>query len=290
MRISWWCGAFGIALATVACRPASGQDQGITVSGTGEVKAKPTQLEIDLKTAGSAELAGDAIVKYRDAQRRALAALDGLKIKNLRIEPRGLSITSGGGSSPEALAAMMGRGQNTAAKPQVGLSRGLRVVLRDIQRMPEEELTATVAKILDTAKDSGAAVGGSEPDALMTMMFNRAATSSSVVAFVLDDASELREQAYRKAFDQAQGRARRLAELAKVSLGPVLSVREAADAGGASADTKGIYERMVTVMYGAAGGPGESKDPRVTSSEFTDIPVRVTLEVRFAIQERTGKP
>src|SRR3990172_4354138 len=183
------CGVWIMLLASAASG-ARAEQAGITVLGSGEVQGKPDHLEIDLKTGGSAELAGDAIVKYRDAQRRAVAALGALKLKSLEIQPRGLSISSGGpGGAQEAMLAAMGRGQGEAVKSQVGLSKDLRIVLREIQKMPEEELMATVAKVLDTAKDAGATIGTSSAEnAMAQMMFGgRGQSGSPAVTFVLDD-------------------------------------------------------------------------------------------------------
>ncbi len=60
---------------TSADAPANGQGAGITVYGSGHSSAKPNIIEVQLRSAAKAELTGDAIVKYRDAKRRTLAAL-----------------------------------------------------------------------------------------------------------------------------------------------------------------------------------------------------------------------
>ena len=54
-------------------QPSNGD--GITVSGSGEVKSKPNVVEISATVSGDAELAADAIVKYRDTKRRGLKAI-----------------------------------------------------------------------------------------------------------------------------------------------------------------------------------------------------------------------
>src|SRR4051812_26150168 len=51
----------------------SAQDNtGITVAGTAKVAGKPTSVEIPCIVSGDAELTADAIVKYRDARKRAV--------------------------------------------------------------------------------------------------------------------------------------------------------------------------------------------------------------------------
>src|SRR4051812_24848927 len=42
----------------------SGAGEGISVAGSGEIKAKPKVVEINATVTGDAELAADAIVKY----------------------------------------------------------------------------------------------------------------------------------------------------------------------------------------------------------------------------------
>ena len=49
---------------------ASGWPEGITVSGNGTAKAKPTMIEVEAHVAGEAELASDAKVKYQDARKK----------------------------------------------------------------------------------------------------------------------------------------------------------------------------------------------------------------------------
>src|SRR4051812_36487033 len=70
----------------------SGAGEGISVAGSGEVKAKPTTVELNATVSGDAELAADAIVKYRDARRRAVEALNGLKLEGLKVEGGGFSV------------------------------------------------------------------------------------------------------------------------------------------------------------------------------------------------------
>src|SRR4051812_47510502 len=75
------CAVAGISVA---------EDTGISVTGSGEATAKPNRLEIDLKANASAELTGDAVVKYRDSVRRAKEAFEKLKLERLTIGDRGL--------------------------------------------------------------------------------------------------------------------------------------------------------------------------------------------------------
>jgi uncharacterized protein YggE len=115
----------------------------------------------------------------------------------------------------------------------------------------------------------------------MMRMIGEAGGGSSAVTFVLDSAEKLREQAYQKAFDHAKSRAERLARIAGVELGPVQSVTETISDGG---DEQSVQERIVMAVYG--GGGASNEDQRVTSDKFEEIPVQVTLQVRFALQPK----
>src|SRR5262245_17360566 len=102
-------------LLVVAARA---DEEGISVIGTGEVKAKPSRVEIDVKAAGSAELTGDAIVKYRDALKRAREAFTKLKMKRLQVVEQGLAIggnSATGGLQQQVMVAVAGAGGNENA-------------------------------------------------------------------------------------------------------------------------------------------------------------------------------
>jgi uncharacterized protein YggE len=271
----------------VISSPARADDVGIVVSGTGEIQARPTHVEIELTAAASAELTGDAIVKYQDSLRRTLAAFEGLKFKNLDVEQRGLSIASGVGNAAVNAQVMnaAGRAGGAALKPQTDISRSLRLVLRGIKDLPEAELMETISKLLDTAKDCGAVVGPQNANsAMITRMIGVGQASNPVLTFVADDADALREQAYEQAFAQAEARARRLAKLAKVELGPVIAVEETIE----PAEAVATPERIVSTVYGLKDSQ-KPVDHRLTSDKLGDIPVRINLRVRFAIAEKGGK-
>ena len=74
------------AVAQVQVWPNNAAGEGIAVYGTGELTARPNMVEIDLHVSGKAELTGDALVKYRDAKKRLLEALDKLKLPGLSTD------------------------------------------------------------------------------------------------------------------------------------------------------------------------------------------------------------
>jgi len=279
-----------LALLLAACMAWSSllvaAEQGISVSGTGEVLAKPSHVEIDVSAAAAAELTADAIQKYRDSLRRTTEAFGKLDMKGLKIEQRELSFANStpGGGAAGMVAGLVGGGA-PAAKPQVDISRSLRLVLEGIDQMEEAALMETIGTLLDTARDAGATIGqSSSSSALLAQMMGRQAGSTSMVTFVVDNAAQQHEKAYQQAFAEAKSRATRLAKLAGAKLGSVISIEEAADA---SKDDASVQEQLITTIYGIGSKP--KGGIRLTSDKLGDIPVRVTLRVRFSLGSQ-GKP
>jgi uncharacterized protein len=257
---------------------ARADESGITVTATGEATVKPNRLEIEIKSGASAELTGDAVVKYRDNLRRAKEAFDKLKIENLQVEDRGMNVanTAAGGNNAVL---NIGGAAPAAAKPEVNISKSLRLAVNGVDKLSEEQLINLVAKLLDTAKDAGVTPGGDTNSSLM-MRMNGMAGPTTMVKFIADDAAAARKKATENAFKQAHEKAQQMAEMAGTKLGPVVSMEET----GAGGD-KGmsLQERMIEMIYGN-GANTAPEDPRLTSNLLVDMPVRVNLRVRFALQ------
>lgn len=252
---------------------------GITVQGIGERVAKPNQVEVDLNVAGAAELFGDALVKYRDVKRRTLDAYKALNLSNLEIDERGVAL--GRGDSAEAMQMAM-RGQApTDVKFKVELSSRLRIKLTGISETPPEQVLETLGKLLDTARDSGANVGPSAAELNMAYRYGRQITGG-ISRFVLQDFEPLREEAYKAAVADARARAERLASLNNVKLGRVVSINELAVSGDeiTSNTQQNYYDPS---QQGRTGEP--RRGTRIETDMFSDIPIRVRLMVRFAIEE-----
>lgn len=266
-----------LVILSLVAEPAGAQG-GITVSGTGELSAKPNLVEIDLRAIGRAELTGDAIVKFQNSKRRLFKAFQDLNKKNLEIEELGFSVKSGNSREQMMLAP---QAQGVKAKSNVEFSRSIRVRLRGVQDIPEEKLMTEIGKLLDVAKDLGTGIGPSASQATMAFRFGIGDDESDggSVKFVLTDFEKLRERAYQAAVDDARRRAGRLAKLNDVTLGAVLSVREVEVAGeNVTGDLSGYY-------YAAAmASAPKKKGLRIESGSFQEIPVRVRLMIRFAIQ------
>ncbi len=268
--------AWLLALAAVAAAaPSARADEGILVSGSGEALVKPNLLELYLTVSGEAELGADAVVKYQQAVTRTLEAFEGLKLQNLKLEPRGLAVSTTGVSP--ATAARMGMEPGQAPNPQVVLSRSMRLQVGGIDGYSDEELIKLVSKLIDTSRDMGIVVGATENAAAMEE-FSGQQNSQPVVQFVADNVQKPREQACRQAFERAKERAQRLAALSGVKLGEVKSIEELHDSAAAD-DAQEVY--LAAVYPGV--GQVRRGDKAVASTRFQEIPVAVTLKVRFAI-------
>jgi uncharacterized protein YggE len=104
-----------------------------------------------------------------------------------------------------------------------------------------------------------------------------------MVTFVAEDASAAKKKASEAAFQDAKQNATRLAELAGAKLGPVISVE---DISGGSSKDQSMQERMVAMIYGM--GNSDIDDPRMTASTLVEMPVKVSVRVRFALQSPAG--
>ncbi|HJT33968.1 MAG TPA: SIMPL domain-containing protein [Pirellulales bacterium] len=272
-----------IALIGGPISAADDASPGIVVNGAGEALAKPDTLEIDIVATADAELMSDATTMYDGALRRINGALKGLDLDGLKVEQRGIRITNrtpgGGGGGVAALVAAAGN--QPATKTHTGISRSLRLVLPKIDQQSETQVMSAIGKMLDAAKDAGASVGGGSSAGGIMAMMQQGQSDSPVVTFVVQNPQAAREQAYRQAFDDASRRAARLASLAGANLGRVLAIDESAPP---PADEKGLQEIMLAEVYGI--GKTKSAEGRLTSNTLEDIPVRVSLRVRFALEEQ----
>jgi len=203
-----------VAIALAPLHVVRAGERAVTVSAVGEVKTRPTAVEIAVLASGSAELSADALVKYRTSVRRTLDSFSKLKIEQLRIDQEDLTvggpIRNNNGEYVVTTIAEPG-GEATAHTP-VNISRTLRLRLSGIQSLSEEQLIDTIVRLVDVAKDSGNSIVGDG--------------SQPMVTFSVDKADALRDKASEAAFAQARTRDAKYAELAGARLGDVLSVEE----------------------------------------------------------------
>ncbi len=250
-----------------AANAAPANIEGFTVVGKGSVAAKPEFVEIDLEVSAASELTADAIVKYRDAKRRLRDAFTALKLNNVAVEERGLLVDQKGMmQNPYYFEPQ----QNTRTRTEVQLTRKLVVKATELSKLDEEGVLQLVGRLLDVAQDAGAKVGPQNNNRYY-YYYDYDRQQTGLVRFVLEDFAKLQEQAYEKAIVDARTRAERLARLSGVQLGAVLAVRE-----------------IVVPSDRTTNQNDEMPRKRLETSRFQDIPVRVELQVRFAIRPNSG--
>jgi uncharacterized protein YggE len=269
----WLTGVIAMSLgapASVQAQFGQVSEPGITVEGSGEVRTVPDVVEINLKLSARSELTDDAVVKHRDARKRALETFKALKLENLNLEEKELGLKPG---NAQEMMQMMWNGMQMSQnkRTQIEVGSTLRARLVGVGNVQTEELMSTIGKLLDAAQDSGAGVGMSDSD-MMTMRYYGGMQQSALVKFIVTNVSEIREKTYEQAVEDARKRAERLARLSGVRLGPVLAVEELVS----SAGNPYYYN-----PYNAQDTK-ENQD-EVVAETMSGGRFRVKLRVRFAI-------
>ena len=139
---------------------------GITVTGTGQVMVKPNKLQIEVRAAAAAELSADALVKYREAVHRAKETFGKLKIDGLQVAEQGLNVANNGVTNQNVVYASPGNafianngGNAPGVKQEMVISKSMRLSVAAIDKLQEDQLVATVAKVLDGIRDAGLTTG-----------------------------------------------------------------------------------------------------------------------------------
>ena len=254
--------------------------RGIAVTGIGEVSVKPNVAEVDIRSQATAELTNDAIVKYKESRRRTMEAFQKLKIPELTVTEQGINIGNNSGSDPYN---PWGGRQVQNQKQSIMVSRGFKVRIKGIDKMPDDKVLETVGKIFDTAKDSGTPIGPSMDEINNAWRYGRA-PRPGMARFYLEDFAEHREAAYQKAIDDARKRAERLAKLHNLSLGKVSGIRETFVAGDEAANI-----RQNPYYYDGQTSEMDDVGSRIEASSFSNIRLRVKVAVQFEIVNKDGK-
>jgi uncharacterized protein YggE len=264
-----------LALMSIVLAPFTGiataaeSNHGIAVAGTGESKGKPSIVELSGTVTGEAELASDAITKYRDNRQRAVEAMDNLKIEGLKVTGSGVSINSA--LSPQAMQQMMnGMGSPGTGNARLQVSEPLKISIEGVDKMSTEDLLAMLVRIVDAGKDAGIAIGP-QIDYQQYYYYGRMNQSQGLAKFKMADVKELRTQAYTAAIKDAREQAERLASLSGVKLGRVTSVREGP-----------LPNQNVQQIY--YGMPQKDDSDSYTTTKLEDITVKIVLQVEFAIE------
>ena len=258
---------------------AASADEGILVRGDGSAVARPTQIELSATLSGEAPLAADALVKFHDAKKRAMAAMAGMKNPDLLVEPGGVSVGGGGNDANTQMMIMRGMTPPNTGQ-SVRLTETSRIVLMHADKLEPDELLEKVLKILDVAKDAGFQIGAAPPSNYIEMQLRAQEGGAGTRPFPSSFPTQraLREKAYKAAIDDAKTKAQQLADLSGTKLGRIVSVREAEASKSDSAN-------LMMSIYGYLGSSnkGNSADKSLSGSNSGDLTLHVNLEVQFEI-------
>ncbi|REK07889.1 MAG: DUF541 domain-containing protein [Planctomycetota bacterium] len=278
----WSCGVLMLAAALVglsALTAGAQESRGITVSGEGVAEAMPDVMELAAKIDGNAQLAGDALEKFRGNKKRFVDALKRLGIEGLSIVDSGPSVNSGTPANPMA-AFQGGQVDETKMPNSVGFQEELTVTLSGVDKMQAEDLLRSLTLIIDAAKDAGVNLSAS-PISMIQAQF-QGAKPTSLATYRLSQPDAAKQQAYEAALASARAKAERLAQLAGLKLGDIVSIRETAPGAQGDDDNGGMMGAYLTLMTGAAG----KEKTEYTSGEFKKIPVAASLSVQFDIVKK----
>lgn len=272
---------FALVLALVLQTPQAAKAQygmnpsapGIAVEGSGEVKTVPDVVEINLRLVARGELTDDAVVKHRDARKRTMETFQALKLDNLKLEEKDLTLRPG--NNQEMMQMMMWGGMPSSQnkRTQIEVGSMLRARLTNVNKLPTEELMSTIGKLIDAAQDSGAGLGISDADMMMMRWYGGYQRQSPLVKFVVTNLTEIREKAYELAVKDARKRAERLARLNGVKLGAVVALEEI-ETGGA---------RMSPYYYVPPDDDAHDEKSELVADSLSSGKITIRLRVRFAI-------
>lgn len=248
----------------------------LSTRGVGKVDVMPDAAVMLCGVSGDAELTQDAVIKFKDAKRRAVEALQGLGLDNLKIEPMGMSL---GTEYDQQTINMMRNGMmggGDAPKPRIIASESLRLTLEHISDLEPEALTEMMANLVEVVQDNGLALGS--PDA-QQMRYQYGQTGSQLFVFQVTDTSGALAEARRLAVKDARSRAEALAEDTGVKLGRVIMVSE--NEMNSARQYGGQQWQMYQQLAQAVGRLGESST--VLNSSFSEIPVQMQVSMSFRI-------
>ena len=254
---------FPWAAALALLAGSAGADEGVTVLGAGEHRAKPDRLEFEFRNNGVAEIAGDASVKLRDAQVRTEKAFAKLSVPNLKLEPAPIGAAYEATQQQQYFNGM----PTQAPNPKLDLGRQTKVVVSGIDKLSDEDRLAMVAKLLDAARDAGAKFGSSRTQ---PQYVNGVMQTPGFLRFGLSDPAAARDAATKKAYDDAQARAAKLAALSGGAVGPALDIVEESAAAIAANPAFGMA--APNAVYSTA-----------ETDDSLDVIVRVRLKIRFKL-------
>ena len=255
---------------------------GISVKATGVVKLRADVLELDAQVSGNAELAGDAITKYRSNRLRAVEAIEALQIPELKVKSGRIEITS----SPDAAAQqarMRGMVATPSANRPLNVAEPLSIRIDGIDKLTNDQILETLVKIVDAGKDAGITLGGSDGQPVYNPYTGSYNTSGAGMArFRLSDVEGARQKAFEEAMKNAKRQAERLAKLANLNLGQIRSINETT----ATSNTPQQSNPYISMLASSADKEAEL----FASASLQEITVSASIDVEFAVEAVDVKP
>ena len=161
---------------------------------------------------------------------------------------------------------MILRASRGEAQPEaeIAVRETIKIRLLGIDKLDKEELLSTVVKIIDAGKESGVAF--LKPETLFQRTMSRGGPIS-YLSFRHSELNKVKQQADELAMKDARAKADRIAKLAELSVGEIVSIEDM---------------RPPSVVPSLRTGIPE------TRSQFEQIEVERRLRVRFALLAPEG--
>ena len=251
---------------------------GISVKATGIVKLRADVLELEGSVSGNAELAGDAITKYRSNRQRAVEAIEALQIPGLVVKSGRIEIMAMADAAAQQLMMQRGMAVQPSTSSPLNVSEPLSIRIDGIDKLSNDEIIETLVKILDAGKDAGIALGAKESQPTYNPYTGGYNTNGSALArFRLSDVEGARQKAFEDAMANASRQGERLARLAHLKLGKVRSISESSG---------GLNQVQQMNPYMAMLTANADKEAELfTSSSLQEITVSAVIEVEFEVTE-----
>jgi hypothetical protein len=197
-----------------------------------------------------------------------IEAIEKLKIAELAIAANGISVNSPEMTRQQQQAFFGGGNARQEVSGKVGVSESLVIAVAGIEKMKPEEVLDLSMKVIDAGKDAGLTIGPKPMTYYELQMSYNRNISNAIVNFRLKNVDAHRAAAYTLAMDDARANAERLAKLAGVKLGKILSITEVG----------GEYQTVQTPTGSMR------REPEYVSGNFKPIPVMILVKANFAIE------
>ncbi len=279
-------------IVLAAAATARGDDgKTLSVTGMGTVRVRPDVLELDGIVIGQAELAADALKQLRDNRRRAEETIQNLKIDGLKFRSSQRNVNSPN-SAQQAQMILSGQEGETPLVSHVVFHEKVILRLEGIDKLNREQLSESLVKIIDAAKDAALIVGSASSAYSYANMgvdfdFSNNYGNNSMLRFRVMQSEAASQKALELAAKDARTKADRLAALLGVKVGKVRSASETAT----SDDSTTQFYGAIAQLYGAASSTAGSENGEKANEaagdgnpeEIRAIPFSAALHVVYDI-------